>query len=168
MNSRPTTGVPAVHGRHTGVAKGAVLTHGNICANILQASAWVEPFLHGHPEAPQYLVTPIPLYHIFALTANCMLFMRLGWTNVLITNPRDLKRFIAELKPYPFAFSAASIRCSTRCCTTRIRSVDFSQLKITLGGGMAVQETVASRWKAATGSPLTQAWGLTETSPAPA
>jgi long-chain acyl-CoA synthetase len=153
-------------GGTTGVAKGAVLTHGNICANILQASAWVEPFLPDTAAAPQYLITPIPLYHIFALTANCMLFMRLGWTNVLITNPRDFPGFVAELRRYPFAYlSGVNTLFNALLHNSDFKSVDFSHLKITLGGGMAVQETVATRWKAATGNTLTQAWGLTETSP---
>ncbi len=153
-------------GGTTGVAKGAVLTHGNICANVLQASAWIEPFLPATTASSQYLITPIPLYHIFALTANCMLFLRLGWTNVLITNPRDFKGFVAELSRYPFAFlSGVNTLFNALLHNTGFAKVDFSHLKITLGGGMAVQETVAVRWKAATGNPLTQAWGLTETSP---
>ncbi|HEY6454527.1 MAG TPA: AMP-binding protein [Steroidobacteraceae bacterium] len=153
-------------GGTTGVAKGAMLTHGNVCANLLQASAWIEPFLPGTASATQFLITPIPLYHIFALTANCMLFLRLGWTNVLITNPRDLPRFIQELRRYPFAFlSGVNTLFNALLHNSQFAKVDFSHLKITLGGGMAVQETVARRWKAATGNPLTQAWGLTETSP---
>jgi long-chain acyl-CoA synthetase len=153
-------------GGTTGVAKGAVLTHGNICANLLQASAWIDPFLPSTATTTQYLITPIPLYHIFALTANCMLFLRLGWTNVLITNPRDFKAFVAELRRYPFAFlSGVNTLFNALLHTSGFESVDFSHLKITLGGGMAVQETVAQRWKAATGNPVTQAWGLTETSP---
>ncbi len=154
-------------GGTTGVAKGAVLTHGNICANLLQASAWIGLFLPHATDQPQFLITPIPLYHIFALTANCMLFMRLGWTNVLITNPRDFPAFVAELKRYPFAFlSGVNTLFNALLHTSSFSGVDFSHLKITLGGGMAVQETVATRWKAATGNPITQAWGLTETSPA--
>jgi len=153
-------------GGTTGVAKGAVLTHGNICANVLQASAWIDPFLPRAADEARYLITPIPLYHIFALTANCMLFLRLGWSNVLITNPRDFPRFVAELKRYPFAYlSGVNTLFNALLHTSSFGSVDFSHLKITLGGGMAVQETVARRWKAATGKPLTQAWGLTETSP---
>ncbi len=154
-------------GGTTGVAKGAELTHGNVCTNILQASAWIDPFLPSTPGEVPYVITPIPLYHIFALTANCMLFLRLGWTNVLITNPRDIPRFIAELRRYPFAFlSGVNTLFNALLNTPDFAKVDFSHLKITLGGGMAVQETVARRWKAATGNPLTQAWGLTETSPA--
>jgi long-chain acyl-CoA synthetase len=153
-------------GGTTGVAKGAILTHGNICANLLQASAWIDPFLPRADDQVRYLVTPIPLYHIFALTANCMLFLRLGWSNVLITNPRDLPGFISELKRYPFAFlSGVNTLFNALLHNSKFASVDFSHLKISLGGGMAVQETVAQRWKAATGNPLTQAWGLTETSP---
>jgi long-chain acyl-CoA synthetase len=153
-------------GGTTGVAKGAILTHGNICANLLQASAWIDPFLPRAADQAQYLITPIPLYHIFALTANCMLFLRLGWTNVLITNPRDLPAFITELKRYPFAFlSGVNTLFNALLHNSKFAGVDFSHLKISLGGGMAVQETVAQRWKAATGNPLTQAWGLTETSP---
>lgn len=153
-------------GGTTGVAKGAVLTHGNICANVLQASAWIAPFLPATTDSAQYLITPIPLYHIFALTANCMLFLRLGWTNVLITNPRDFKGFVAELGRYRFAFlSGVNTLFNALLHNSGFAKLDFSHLKITLGGGMAVQETVARRWKAATGNPLTQAWGLTETSP---
>ncbi|HTY95038.1 MAG TPA: AMP-binding protein [Steroidobacteraceae bacterium] len=153
-------------GGTTGVAKGAMLTHGNICSNVLQASGWVAPFLPPAIERAQYLVTPIPLYHIFALTANCMLFLRLGWSNVLIVNPRDFPAFVAELKRYPFAFlSGVNTLFNALLHTSGFDRVDFSHLKITLGGGMAVQEPVARRWKAVTGIPLTQAWGLTETSP---
>jgi long-chain acyl-CoA synthetase len=153
-------------GGTTGVAKGAVLTHGNICANVLQATAWIAPFLPRATYEPRYLITPIPLYHIFALTANCMLFLRLGWSNVLITNPRDFPRFVAELKRYPFAFiSGVNTLFNALLHTSSFAEVDCSHLKITLGGGMAVQETVARKWKAATGNPITQAWGLTETSP---
>jgi long-chain acyl-CoA synthetase len=95
-----------------------------------------------------------------------MLFLRLGWTNVLITNPRDFKGFVAELRRYPFAFlSGVNTLFNALLHTPGFGNVDFSHLKITLGGGMAVQETVANRWKAVTGNPLTQAWGLTETSP---
>jgi long-chain acyl-CoA synthetase len=173
--NQPLNGVTVGHddvaflqytGGTTGVAKGAVLTHGNLCANVLQASAWVEPFLPSAAGKPQYLVTPIPLYHVFALTANCMLFLRLGWTNVLITNPRDFPGFVAELRRYPFAFlSGVNTLFNALLHTSGFESVDFSHLKITLGGGMAVQEVVARRWQAVTGNPLTQAWGLTETSP---
>ena len=153
-------------GGTTGVAKGAMLTHGNICANLQQAVAWVKPYLPTAEASPQYLVTPLPLYHIFALTAGALMFVRLGWTNVLIVNPRDLKAFVAELKKYPFAMlSGVNTLFNALLNFPGFREVDFSHLKIALGGGMAVQEPVARRWKEVTGLPLTQAWGLTETSP---
>ena len=152
-------------GGTTGVAKGAMLTHANICANVLQSEAWVG---HSFETANSVLITPIPLYHIFALTANCFLFARLGWTNVLIINPRDFKAVIADMKKHPFAFiSGVNTLFNALLHTPGFESIDFSALKITLGGGMAVQEAVAKRWKEATrGHVLTQAWGLTETSPA--
>jgi long-chain acyl-CoA synthetase len=153
-------------GGTTGVAKGAVLTHGNICANILQAEAWVAPVLSRGNAPPGILITPIPLYHIFALTANCMVFLRLGWQNVLIINPRDFASFVAELKKYPFGhLSGVNTLFNALLHTPGFEDVDFRHLKITLGGGMAVQAAVAERWKTVTGNPITQAWGLTETSP---
>jgi long-chain acyl-CoA synthetase len=149
-------------GGTTGVAKGAMLTHGNISANILQAEAWIRPSLAG----PATLITPIPLYHIFALTVNCLLFFRLGWRNILIINPRDFPSVIKELKKYPFEFiSGVNTLFNALLNTPGFDGVDFSKLKITLGGGMAVQGVVAKRWKEVTGNVLTQAWGLTETSP---
>jgi len=154
-------------GGTTGVAKGAMLTHGNICANLLQALAWVKPYLPTAQDSAQYLMTPIPLYHIFALTANCLLFTRLGWTNVLVVNPRDIKSLVAELRRYPVSMlTGVNTLFNAMLNSPDFRLVDFGPLKIALGGGMAVQEQVARRWKEATGKPLTQAWGLTETSPA--
>jgi long-chain acyl-CoA synthetase len=152
-------------GGTTGVAKGAMLTHRNICANVLQAEAWVG---NSFDSVPSVLITPIPLYHIFALTANCLLFCRLGWTNVLIINPRDFPAVIAELKKYPFAFiTGVNTLFNALLHAPGFDQIDFSTLKITLGGGMAVQESVARRWQEVTGGHvLTQAWGLTETSPA--
>jgi len=151
-------------GGTTGVAKGAMLTHRNITANVLQAQAWVTPHF---AEERSTLITPIPLYHIFALTGNCLLFARLGWRNVLIINPRDFPAVIAELKKYRFRFiSGVNTLFNALLNTPGFDSVDFSALQITLGGGMAVQGAVAQRWKKVTGKVLTQAWGLTETSPA--
>jgi long-chain acyl-CoA synthetase len=151
-------------GGTTGVAKGAVLTHGNVCANVLQAEAWIGGAF-GHK--PGVLITPIPLYHVFALTANCLLFARLGWKNILIVNPRDFRATVAELKQHPFEFiTGVNTLFNALLHTPGFASLDFSRLKITLGGGMAVQGTVAKRWKEVTGHILTQAWGLTETSPA--
>jgi long-chain acyl-CoA synthetase len=153
-------------GGTTGVAKGAVLTHGNICANVLQAEAWIRPVLAARGDGPGVIVTPIPLYHIFALTANCLVFLRLGWHNVLITNPRDLKGFVRELGKYPFGcLSGVNTLFNALLNAPGFERLDFSHLKIALGGGMAVQASVAARWRAVTGHPICQAWGLTETSP---
>jgi long-chain acyl-CoA synthetase len=151
-------------GGTTGVAKGAMLTHGNMVANVLQALEWISP---SFPRDPATLITALPLYHIFALTANCLLFVRLGWRNVLITNPRDFPGFVKELRKYKFVFiSGVNTLFNALLHTPKFDKVDFSSLQVTLGGGMAVQEAVAKRWKEVTGKVLTQAWGLTETSPA--
>jgi len=150
-------------GGTTGVAKGAMLSHGNVSTNVLQAEAW----LGETSREPGVLITAIPLYHIFALSCNCLLFARLGWKNVLIINPRDLPAMMAEFKRYPCVFlSGVNTLFNAMLNAPDFKELDFSQLKITLGGGMAVQEAVAKRWKEATGKILTQAWGLTETSPA--
>jgi long-chain acyl-CoA synthetase len=151
-------------GGTTGVAKGAMLTHGNMVANVLQALEWINPRF---PRDPATLITALPLYHIFALTANCLLFVIVGWRNVLITNPRDFPAFVAELRKYKFAYiSGVNTLFNALLNTPGFDRVDFSELKVTLGGGMAVQEAVAKKWKEVTGKVLTQAWGLTETSPA--
>jgi long-chain acyl-CoA synthetase len=151
-------------GGTTGVAKGAMLTHSNVCANVLQSEAWITTVFRKESGT---LITPIPLYHIFALTANCLLFLRLGWRNVLIINPRDFPAVIKELKKYPFSYiSGVNTLFNALLNQPDFATVDFSHLKITLGGGMAVQASVAKRWKEVTGKLLTQAWGLTETSPA--
>jgi long-chain acyl-CoA synthetase len=152
-------------GGTTGVAKAAVLTHRNMVANVLQASAWIRPALQPGPQ--RITITALPLYHIFSLTANCLLFARLGAKNVLITNPRDFPRFVAELRKHKFFYiSGVNTLFNALLHTPGFDSLDFSSLKITLGGGMAVQAVVAARWKKITGNVLTQAWGLTETAPA--
>jgi len=151
-------------GGTTGVSKAAMLTHGNVVANVLQARAWVTPVFAGEPAT---LLTPLPLYHIFALTANCLLFLSLGWRNILIVNPRDLPAVIGEMKKYPFTFfSGVNTLFNALLNAPAFAGVDFSKLKVTLGGGMAVQASVAERWQKVTGKAITQAWGLTETSPA--
>ena len=151
-------------GGTTGVSKGAMLTHRNIISNVLQAKAWIGPTF---PKGPCILVSPLPLYHIFGLTANCVLFMLLGWKNVLITNPRDFPAFVKELKKYQFTFmTGVNTLFNALLHTPGFETVDFSKLVVTLGGGMAVQQSVAEKWKQVTGHVLTQAWGLTETSPA--
>lgn len=150
-------------GGTTGVAKGAMLSHGNVSINVLQAQAWLGA---GFQEAGTVL-TAIPLYHIFALSCNCMVFLRLGWRNLLIVNPRDLKSMIADMKRYPCNFiSGVNTLFNAMLHAPEFKELDFSGLRITLGGGMAVQAAVAARWKEVTGCLLTQAWGLTETSPA--
>jgi len=152
-------------GGTTGVSKGAMLSHGNMVANVLQSSAWTEPVLPR--DEVGIAITALPLYHIFALTANCILFLRLGWTNILITNPRDFPAFVAELKKYRFSYiSGVSTLFNALLHTPGFDQLDFGNLRCTLGGGMAVQRAVAERWKQVTGCILTQAWGLTETSPA--
>jgi long-chain acyl-CoA synthetase len=152
-------------GGTTGVSKGAMLTHGNMVANVLQAGAWLGA-IYRNPE-PQTLITALPLYHIFALTANCLVFMTLGWRNILIVNPRDFPAFVAELRKYPFAYlSGVNTLFNALLNTPGFETLDFSRLECTLGGGMAVQGAVAEKWKKVTGKVLTQAWGLTETSPA--
>jgi len=151
-------------GGTTGVAKGAVLLHRNIIANLLQARAWLRPFLG---DSREIIITPLPLYHIFSLTANCLTFMTLGGENVLIPNPRDIPGFIKEMSHYKFtAFTGVNTLFNALVNNPEFAKVDFSSLKMTLGGGMAVQEAVALKWKEITGCPLIEAYGLTETSPA--
>jgi long-chain acyl-CoA synthetase len=151
-------------GGTTGVAKGAMLTHGNLSSNVLQAEAWISGRFS---DGARVLITAIPLYHVFALTANCLLFAHLGWKNVLIINARDFPALVKEMGKQPFAyFSGVNTLFNALLHTSGFASIDFSHLEVTLGGGMAVQESVAKRWKEVTGNVLTQAWGLTETSPA--
>jgi len=151
-------------GGTTGVAKGAVLLHRNIVANLLQARAWLRPFLSSEREI---VITPLPLYHIFSLTANCLTFMTLGGENILIPNPRDIPGFVKEMGNYKFtAFTGVNTLFNALINNPEFGKLDFSSLRMTLGGGMAVQEAVAVKWKEVTGSPLIEAYGLTETSPA--
>jgi long-chain acyl-CoA synthetase len=151
-------------GGTTGVAKAAVLTHRNMVANVLQTAAWIFPAMQ--TGGPRTIVTAIPLYHIFALTANCLGFLPFGARNVLITNPRDFPAFVAELKKYKFNFiSGVNTLFNALLHTPGFETVDFSALRVSFGGGMAVQGVVAERWKKVTGCILTQGWGLTETSP---
>lgn len=151
-------------GGTTGVAKGAMLQHRNIIANLLQAGSWVRPFLG---EQSHVVITPLPLYHIFSLTANCLTFMTLGGENVLITNPRDIPGFVKELGRHRFtAFTGVNTLFNALLNDAEFNKLDFSPLQMTLGGGMAVQKTVAERWAEVTGKPLIEAYGLTETSPA--
>lgn len=150
-------------GGTTGVSKGAILTHGNICAQLSQIDGWLTGLFKGG----EVVITALPLYHIFALTANCLTFFNYGARNVLITNPRDMKAFIKDLKKNPFALiTGVNTLFNGLLNQPDFKEVDFSKLKIALGGGMAVQDAVATRWQELTGSPLLEAYGLSETSPA--
>jgi long-chain acyl-CoA synthetase len=150
-------------GGTTGVAKGAILTHGNMVANLQQTSAWMSRVLQ---EGVETVVTPLPLYHIFSLTANCLTFMKWGANNLLITNPRDIPGFIKELKRTRFtAITGVNTLFNALLNHADIRSVDAGALKVSVGGGMAVQRSVAQRWKEAMGVALVEGYGLTETSP---
>ena len=151
-------------GGTTGVAKGAMLTHGNIVANVLQARAWIKDCLRPGQES---IITALPLYHIFSLTANCLIFCSIGARNILITNPRDIAGFIKELKKWKFtAITGVNTLFNALLNHPDFAQLDFSELHLTLGGGMAVQKSVAERWQKVTGCPLIEAYGLTETSPA--
>lgn len=151
-------------GGTTGVAKGAMLTHGNIIANLQQAHAWIGPHVRDGQET---IITALPLYHIFSLTANCLTFFKLGAINVLITNPRDIPGLVKELAKHRFtAITGVNTLFNALLNNPDFARLDFSALKIALGGGMAVQQAVADRWKQATGRALIEAYGLTETSPA--
>jgi long-chain acyl-CoA synthetase len=152
-------------GGTTGVAKGAMLTHGNMVANMLQAAAWIGTDLVKPGE--EVIITALPLYHIFSLTANGLVFMRLGGLNWLITNPRDMPGFVKELRKSGFtALTGVNTLFNGLLNTPGFSELDFSKLHLTLGGGMAVQRAVAERWKKITGCTLAEAYGLTETSPA--
>jgi long-chain acyl-CoA synthetase len=150
-------------GGTTGVSKGAMLTHGNIVANLQQTSAWIGT---GLAQGKEVVITALPMYHIFALTGSCLVNMTIGARNVLITNPRDMPNFVKELGKYPFtSMSGVNTLFSALMNTPGFAELDFSHLKLSLGGGMAVQRAVAERWKKMTGRPLLEAYGLTETSP---
>jgi long-chain acyl-CoA synthetase len=153
-------------GGTTGVAKGAMLSHGNMVANMQQASAWLGG-TGSVREGEEVIVTAIPLYHIFALTANCLVFMKFGGLNHLITNPRDMPGFVKTLQGIRMtAITGVNTLFNGLLNTAGFDQVDFSNLHLTLGGGTAVQRAVAERWKKVTGVTLVEAYGLTETSPA--
>jgi len=150
-------------GGTTGVSKGAVLTHRNLVANVLQLGAWFTAGLDDSDD--QTIVGALPLYHIFALT-QALFFMKTGGHNLLIANPRDFPGFVKELGENGFTFfSGVNTLFNALLHTPGFDQLDFSRLRVSIGGGMAVQKAVADHWKQVTGNTLTQAWGLTETSP---
>lgn len=151
-------------GGTTGVAKGAMLTHGNMIANLLQASAWISSMIQ---EKKEIIITALPLYHIFSLTANCLSFLKIGAKNILITNPRDVSGFVRELKKSHFSvITGVNTLFNALLHHPKFKDVDFSHLKVALSGGMALQKSVSQKWVEVTQSPVLEAYGLTETSPA--
>ena len=151
-------------GGTTGVSKGAMLTHGNMVSNVLQASAWISPLSLGSSDI---IVTALPLYHIFSLTANCLTFFSFGAKNILITNPRDLPTFINDIKNSGFtAITGVNTLFNALLHHSKFKEIDFSKLKLALSGGMALQKSVALKWRETTKSRVLEAYGLTETSPA--
>lgn len=153
-------------GGTTGVAKAAVLSHENMVANVLQASAWIEPSID-YRRTREVVVTALPLYHIFSLTANCMTFLRYGAKNILITNPRDIPEFVRILKHSKFSIiTGVNTLFNALLNHPDFKNIDFSHLKIALSGGMSLQKSVALKWRAVTKKRVLEAYGLTETSPA--
>lgn len=150
-------------GGTTGVAKGAILTHRNMIANVMQAKGAYGPVL---TEGRELVVTALPLYHVFALTVNCLLFVEIGGRNLLITNPRDIPGFVKELQKHPFtAITGVNTLFNALVNNEDFHELDFSNLRLAVGGGMAVQRAVAEQWKKTTGCYLLEGYGLTECSP---
>lgn len=150
-------------GGTTGISKGAMLTHRNLVANILQAEAWFSSVLRSEREV---MITALPLYHIFSLTANCLFMSKLGSLNILITDPRDISRLVADMSKFKFTvITGVNTLFLALLNNEAFARLDFSSMKISLGGGMSVQRPVAERWQAITGKPIIEAYGLTETSP---
>ncbi len=150
-------------GGTTGVAKGAMLTNRNLIANMLQIRSIMMPFL---TEREEVVLSPLPMYHIFAFTVNCLALLSIGSFTILITNPRDISGLIKEMKKYPITLMTGINTLFNALINHKdFPSIDFSHLKITVGGGMAVQKFVAEKWEEITGCPLSEGYGLTETSP---
>ena len=161
--TREDTALLQYTGGTTGVAKGAILSHGNICANMQQAAEWIVNLLRPGKET---VIAALPLYHIFALTVNLMIFTQAGSKIILITNPRDMKSFIGDMKKERVSvFVGVNTLFNGMVNQPDFATVDFSDLRLTLGGGMATQKAVAEKWKNITGTPIVEAYGLTEASP---
>jgi long-chain acyl-CoA synthetase len=153
-------------GGTTGVSKGATLLNRNVIANMLQVEAWMQPAIDTHSEVQNNFVCALPLYHIFALTVCNMIGMRTGSCNLLIPNPRDIPGFVKELSTFKFnVFPCLNTLFNALANNPEFAKLDFSTLKISLGGGMATQRPVAERWMALTGSAIVEGYGLSETSP---
>ncbi len=151
-------------GGTTGVAKGAILTHGNMVANVLQAGSWIIPLGMNEEDI---IVTALPLYHVFSLTANCLLFLKKGAKNILITNPRDIPHFIDEIKNSGFtAITGVNTLFNALLHSPKFHEIDFSKVKLALSGGMALQKSVSLKWHDLSKTRVLEAYGLTETSPA--
>lgn len=151
-------------GGTTGVSKGAMLKHGNMVANVLQAYYWITPLHVGEQDV---IITALPLYHIFSLTANCLTFLKAGAKNVLITNPRDMPAFVNQIKNTGFtAITGVNTLFNALLNSPKFHEIDFSKLKLALSGGMALQKSVALRWREKTQTRVLEAYGLTETCPA--
>ncbi|WP_148254314.1 AMP-binding protein [Aidingimonas lacisalsi] len=160
-----TTDIAALQytGGTTGRAKGAMLTHRNLIANMLQARAAIGPALG---EGCETIIAPLPVYHIYTFTVNCLFMVETGNHSVLITNPRDLDTFVKTLRSQPFSgFIGLNTLFNALCNRDDFRRLDFSSLKLTISGGMALTQPVARRWEEVTGCPVAEGYGLTETSP---
>ncbi len=153
-------------GGTTGVSKGAMLLNRNITANLTQVEAWLDPFLTEYDRKHYIIITALPLYHIFSLTVNCLMMLKIGGKNVLIVNPRDIPGFVKELGKHKYTtITGVNTLFNGLMHHPDFEKLDFSALRISNGGGMAVQKAVAEKWKKITGVTLTEGYGLTETSP---
>lgn len=154
-------------GGTTGVAKGAVLTHQNLVANILQTEVWMNPALHKQPTIyVPHMVCALPLYHIFSLTVCCLMGARIGATNIMIANPRDVSGMISDISKYPVhIFPGVNTLFNGLLNHKSFKKFNFKELRVTIGGGSAVQQSVADRWVKETGCPIAEGYGLSETSP---
>ena len=151
-------------GGTTGVSKGAMLSHGNLVSNLMQVNSWMNGY--GVAKGQEIFITPLPVYHIFALVANVLVSTEIGAKNVLITNPRDIPAFVKEMSKHKFTvMTGLNTLFNALLNNEDFAKLDFSHLRFGLGGGMAIQEVTSKRWKEVTGTDLAEGYGLTETSP---